>query len=207
MRPTRVAISGFSSNAGKTTLLCDLLRLNPGWEAIKISRGHYRSCGRSREACCLSPRLGEKPLILTDRADTFVAGKDTGRYWQAGASQVQWLICTSEQIEDGICAALERVRSQGVLIEGTSFLKYVRVDYSIMVASPLGEIKSSARSVLDRIDAIFIPGPRMCLDVMKGLRERLRKRGAALPRLPVFFDNDLEELSGEINRIHQTRRQ
>jgi hypothetical protein len=60
---------------------------------------------------------------------------------------------------------------------------------------------------LDRIDAIFIPGPRMCLDVMKGLRERLRKRGAALPRLPVFFDNDLEELSGEINRIHQTRRQ
>ena len=37
MTPTTVAISGFSSNAGKTTLACELLRAFPGWEAIKTS--------------------------------------------------------------------------------------------------------------------------------------------------------------------------
>lgn len=37
---TTVAIAGNSSEVGKTTLLCDLLREFPGWEAIKMTRGH-----------------------------------------------------------------------------------------------------------------------------------------------------------------------
>lgn len=40
---TKVAIAGVSSEVGKTTLLCELLRELPGWEAIKMTRGHYRS--------------------------------------------------------------------------------------------------------------------------------------------------------------------
>jgi uridine kinase len=44
--PTIVAVSGLSSNTGKTTLVCELLRRLPGWEAIKLTRGHYRSCGK-----------------------------------------------------------------------------------------------------------------------------------------------------------------
>jgi len=44
-KPTIVAVSGLSSNTGKTTLVCDLLLRLPGWEAIKLTRGHYRSCG------------------------------------------------------------------------------------------------------------------------------------------------------------------
>jgi uridine kinase len=36
---TKVAIAGVSSEAGKTTLLCELLREFPGWEAIKMTRG------------------------------------------------------------------------------------------------------------------------------------------------------------------------
>jgi len=44
VRPTIVAISGFSSNVGKTTLMCEVLEQLPGWEAIKLTRGHYRSC-------------------------------------------------------------------------------------------------------------------------------------------------------------------
>ena len=42
-RPTIVAISGFSSNVGKTTLMCELLHRLPGWEAIKVTRGHSHS--------------------------------------------------------------------------------------------------------------------------------------------------------------------
>src|SRR5260370_888361 len=49
-RPVIVAISGFSSEVGKTTLMCDLLRAFPGLEGIKVSRGHYRSCGMDPKA-------------------------------------------------------------------------------------------------------------------------------------------------------------
>ena len=47
-RPRVIAVGGFSSDTGKTTLICDLLRVFPGWEAIKTTRGHYRSCGKDQ---------------------------------------------------------------------------------------------------------------------------------------------------------------
>ena len=64
---TIVAVGGFSSNSGKTTLVCELLRAFPGWEAIKTTRGHYRSCGRDAHACCVSNLLGDERLILSGR--------------------------------------------------------------------------------------------------------------------------------------------
>src|ERR1051325_6657561 len=92
MRATIVSISGFSSEVGKTTTLCELLRLLPGWEAIKVTRGHYRSCGKDPQACCVSHLLSEEPVIRSGREQTYALGKDTGRYWEAGASNVHWLI-------------------------------------------------------------------------------------------------------------------
>lgn len=38
-RPLIVAVGGFTSEVGKTTLLCELLQAFPGWEAIKTTRG------------------------------------------------------------------------------------------------------------------------------------------------------------------------
>src|SRR5882724_13474403 len=63
MKCTKVAVAGVSSEVGKTTLLCELLREFPGWEAIKMTRGHYRSCGKDPHACCVSHLLGDEPLI------------------------------------------------------------------------------------------------------------------------------------------------
>ena len=64
----------------------------PGWEAIKTTRGHYRSCGKDPHACCVSHLLTEEPLVRSGRAETYEPGKDTGRYWDAGATNVHWLI-------------------------------------------------------------------------------------------------------------------
>jgi hypothetical protein len=47
--PKIVAVSGLSSNTGKTTLACELIQTASGWEAIKLTRGHYRSCGQRPE--------------------------------------------------------------------------------------------------------------------------------------------------------------
>ena len=61
---TIVSISGLSSEVGKTTLLCNLLRELPGWEAVKLTRGHYRSCGKDPQACCVSHLLSDEPVMI-----------------------------------------------------------------------------------------------------------------------------------------------
>jgi hypothetical protein len=157
---TIVAISGFSSNVGKTTLACDLLRRLRGWEAIKLTRGHYRSCGRDPAGCCVSDLLRDEPVIRSGRESNYQIGKDTGRFWDAGASNVHWVIVKDGQVEQGIKEALCRVKSNAVLIEGNSMLEYLAPDLAIMCARSEGaKVKSSARSALKQSDLIFLSAP------------------------------------------------
>ena len=206
MRATRVSISGFSSESGKTHILCELLRRNPGWEAIKITRGHYRSCGKNPEACCVSPMLGEKSLVLSDPGQTRVPGKDTGRYWAAGAGNVHWVIGVDAQIEEGIKNAIERVEGEGVFIEGGSFLKHVVADYSIMVASPdIKDIKSSAVRLLPKMNALIVNRAEPDASVAELICSRLIGRGATVGQVPIYFERDLSVVAAEIRHLHQGR--
>lgn len=180
-QPIVIGVGGFSSNVGKTTLLCELLKAFPGWEAIKTTRGHYRSCGKDPHACCVSHLLGEEPLVRSGRKETYDAGKDTARYWDAGASNVHWLIATDSQIEKGIKEALARVKSPGVLVEGNSFSQFVHTDYFVMVRQAgNGKMKTSARRIVDQASAIYVS------DV-----------GADIPSpagIPLFSQSDLTAL-------------
>lgn len=156
-RPIVVAVSGFSSNVGKTTLVCDLLRALPGWEAIKLTRGHYRSCGRDPESCCVSDLLSDEAVIRSGRGQNYEAGKDTGRFWDAGAANVHWVIATDDQVEPGISRALGRVEAEGVIVEGNSFLEYVSPDIAVMCArAEGGKLKGSARAALPRTDYLYL---------------------------------------------------
>jgi len=203
---TTVAIGGFSSEVGKTTLLCELLRALPGWEAIKLTRGHYRSCGKDPHACCVSHLLGDKPLIRSGRQETYAPGKDTGRYWDAGAANVHWVIVTDDQVEQGIRLALERIRAPGVLIEGNSFLKVVEVDFAVMVARPDGgKIKPSARRALKVCSALYLFD-----DVGDAAAARARfttwLQNAAdkdlLAALPLYTHAELPALIARIRALH-----
>jgi molybdopterin-guanine dinucleotide biosynthesis protein len=156
-QPTIVAVCGLSSNTGKTTLVCELLGRLPGWEAIKLTRGHYRSCGKDPQGCCVSDLLRDEPLIRSGRAANYEVGKDTGRFWDAGASNVHWVIVGEDQVEDGLKQALSRVNAAGVVVEGNSFLDYVAADFALMCArAGENKIKTSARRTLDKADALFL---------------------------------------------------
>ena len=156
-RPIVIGIGGYTSNVGKTTLLCELLRAFPGWEAIKTTRGHYRSCGKDPHACCVSHLLAAEPVVRSGREATYAFGKDTGRYWDSGAANVHWLIATDDQIEPGIREALSRVKAEGVLVEGNSFAEFVDVDLFVMVRrADDAKIKKSAKQVLPRADEIYV---------------------------------------------------
>jgi molybdopterin-guanine dinucleotide biosynthesis protein len=156
-RPRVVAVSGLSSNTGKTTLACELLARLPGWEAIKLTRGHYRSCGKDPSGCCVSDLLRDEPLIRSGREANYEFGKDTGRFWDAGAVNVHWVIVGEDQVEAGINEALSRVKTAAVIVEGNSFLEYIEPDFAIMCARA-GEntVKSSARRNLEKADALYL---------------------------------------------------
>jgi molybdopterin-guanine dinucleotide biosynthesis protein len=156
-RPFIVGVGGFTSNVGKTTLMCELLKAFPGWEAIKTTRGHYRSCGKDSEACCVSHLLANEPLIRSGRDETYELGKDTGRYWDAGAPNVHWLIATDNQIDQGIKEALSRVRSEGVFVEGNSFSQFIETDYFVMVKSAGSDsMKKSAKAAISKVQAVYL---------------------------------------------------
>jgi hypothetical protein len=149
--------------------------------------------------------LSEEPVIRSGREETFAPGKDTGRYWDAGASNVHWLIVTDEQVEQGIKRALNRVQAAGVFIEGTSFLKYVDVDFALMAARPVGgKIKPSARRVLAKTSAIYL--------FDDGHSETARDQFASwrqtspdvnlLSALPVCTSRDLPQVIAHIRAIH-----
>ncbi len=156
-RPTIVAVSGLSSNTGKTTLACELIERLPGWEAIKLTRGHYRSCGKDPSGCCVSDLLRDEPLLRSGREANYEQGKDTARFWDAGAANVHWVIVGEDQVAEGIDRALSRVQSEGVIVEGNSFLDHIDADFAIMCArAGENKLKTSARRTLDRADALYL---------------------------------------------------
>lgn len=201
---TTVAIGGFSSEVGKTTLVCEMLRHLPGWEAIKLTRGHYRSCGKDPHACCVSHLLGDEPLIRSGRRETYAPGKDTGRYWDAGASNVHWVIVTDAQVEQGIRLALERVRAPGVLIEGNSFLKFVEVDFAVMVARGDGDkLKPSARRALKVCSALYLSGDADSTTASEQFTARLQDTAEQdiLAALPLYTRAELPSLIARVRAL------
>jgi hypothetical protein len=202
---TLVAISGLSSEVGKTTLLCDLLREFPGWEAIKMTRGHYRSCGKDPHACCVSHLLSDAPVIRSGYEQTYACGKDTGRYWEAGASNVHWVIVTDGQVEQGIRLALDRVIAPGVLIEGNSFLRFIDVDFAVIVARGRdGKVKSSTRWAFQKASAFYLFDRDESLsasDNIIRLKQRLVHTGFD-QTLPVYTSKEFSHMVTRIRHIH-----
>jgi hypothetical protein len=185
--------------------MCDLLRAFPLWEAIKVTRGHYRSCGKDPNACCVSDLLSDEPVIRSGRQDNYAPGKDTGRYWEAGAANVHWVIVTDSQVEQGIKQAVERVSASGVFIEGNSILDFVQADFVLMVSRASGgTVKSSARRALAHSSGIYLSNV-----TEEGTDEREKfaiwrqKSGMdrVLAELPIYTRHDLPELIARVQKI------
>ena len=201
--PFIVAVSGLSSNTGKTTLVCELISQLPGWEAIKLTRGHYRSCGKDPSGCCVSDLLRDEPLIRSGRTENYEKGKDTGRFWDAGAADVHWVIVGEDQVEAGINSALAKVKSTGVIVEGNSFLDYVKADFAITCArAGENKLKTSARRTLAKADALYlstIDGSDRQAAVRQFETWRAGLSVDLTPdSLPVFTASDISELIDEI---------
>ncbi len=209
-RPGIVVVSGFSSNVGKTTLVCELLRRLRGWEAVKVTRGHSRSCGRDPEACCVSDLLRAEPVVRSGREANFEAGKDTGLFWEAGAANVHWVIVNDDRVEQGIQEAIARVKSEAVIIEGNSLLEFVTPDLAIMCArADGGTIKSSARAALKKSDVVYLSS--LNADGDRARREFTEWQSTLtidldFDNLPILTQEDLPQLVSLLAELNELPR-
>ena len=198
-----VGVGGLTSEVGKTTLLCDLLQMFPGWEAIKTTRGHYRSCGKDAHTCCVSHLLEDKAVIRSGREETYTPNKDTGRYWEAGAANVHWVIATDEQLADGIAAAIGRVKTHGVFVEGNSFSEFIKPDFFIMVArAGQPKIKATARKVLGSVSAFYVSDQSGSVvdDELRELSRKLKLKD--IPKFaPVFSSAEVAKLAACVKEL------
>jgi molybdopterin-guanine dinucleotide biosynthesis protein len=196
-----IGVGGLTSDVGKTTLVCDLLRAFTGWEAIKTTRGHYRSCGKDPEACCVSDLLGDEALVRSGRELTYLPHKDTGRYWEAGATNVHWVIGTDAQIESGVKEALARVTGPGVFVEGNSFTKTISPDFFIMVVRHDKVVsKATARQALARASAVFVSGEGGPTEKQE-VQAFLARMGKVDANAGVFSQCDFANLVEKIRRL------
>lgn len=168
-----IAVTGASSNAGKTHLAENLIRRlsarGHAVAALKITRTHVGHCPREADACGACDSLDAPFRIITDAARIDVPGKDTGRYVAAGARQVIWLLVEPPHTQEGVREALGRVAGGEVLVaEGNAFLDAARADIAFMALSARHGMKPSAAAILDRIDR-FVARPAD----MAALREEL----------------------------------
>ena len=182
--------------------MCDLLQAFPEWQAIRITRGHYGSCAKDPQACCVSHLLSNEPVIRSGRDQTYAPGMDTGRYWDAGAANVHWVIAPDDQMEQGLRDVLGRVSAPGVFIEGNSLTQYLKPTFMLMVARPDGgTMKSLARQALKQVSALYVYDANC-----DGVRARQRFHSwltdsemvKVIGSLPIFTREDLPELVAQI---------
>ena len=176
-----------------------LIKRLPGWEAIKLTRGHYRSCGKDPSGCCVSDLLRDEPLIRSGREANYEKGKDTGRFWEAGAANVHWVIVNEEQVAQGISEALSRVQSVGVIVEGNSFLEFIDSDFAVICArAGENKLKSSARRTLAKADVLYLStiddvDRETTIDRFEKWRAGLTV-GLDIERVPIFTRDDIPKL-------------
>jgi molybdopterin-guanine dinucleotide biosynthesis protein len=153
-----VSVCGAASNAGKTWLCEQILRglCADGRRtlALKVTRTHLGDCPRGVTGCGTCDSLEGAFEIVRDPARLDVRGKDTGRYCEAGADRVLWLLVHPLAVRAALLAVLAEVPGGSVLVaEGNSFRDYASADVSLLALSAGGGLKPSAEHVLDRVDA------------------------------------------------------
>lgn len=128
-----IVVSGEGSGIGKTHFAEGLLRQFKDWSALKVTVAKEGACPHER-GCGVCAKIQESFCIIKDEQIINEAGKDTRRLKDAGAKQVIWLKAKPEGLRDGLTGALAEFSDcSGVIIEGTSVLKFIKPDMNIHI--------------------------------------------------------------------------
>ena len=128
-----ITVSGAHSEIGKTAIAEILLNRLKNWSALKVTVIKDGPCPR-KISCGVCEKQSVPFSIVSNTRVINQKGKDTQRMASAGAKKVLWLKATPGGLKDGLKQALRRFRATpGVVIEGTSILKYLKPDFGIYI--------------------------------------------------------------------------
>jgi molybdopterin-guanine dinucleotide biosynthesis protein len=128
-----ITVSGAHSGIGKTTLVENILKGLKNWSALKITVAKDGPCPR-KISCGVCRKQNTAFSIISKIRTIEQKGKDTQRMKVAGAKEVLWLKARPSGLKDGLGRALKRFKDcEGVVIEGTSVLKYLKPDLGIFI--------------------------------------------------------------------------
>jgi len=154
-----VVVGGHSRKVGKTLVVAGIIRglRSLDWTAVKITP-HFHGFEplEKREAA----ETAERGFLLTEERDP-AAGRDTARYLAAGARRA-WLLRVQP---GGLPEALPALKqalgtARFLIIESNSILNLLKPAVAVFVlAKARPDIKSSARSLVRRADALVSVGP------------------------------------------------
>ncbi len=140
--PRIITVSGSHSGVGKTLLATLLIKILPGFAAIKISHADLMV------------------FVTDDLAEIMREGKDTRALKEAGAGEVILIRAGERDVSDALSLAFDMVYkagSPGVIIEGNAAARLLKPDISFFVTdTALSGIKPDAMSVLDKTDVVVL---------------------------------------------------
>ncbi len=128
-----ITVSGEHSGVGKTAVAEFLLGQLEGWAALKVTTIKDGPCPKKNPCGVCKDQNAPFSIISAPRI-IGRKGKDTHRMKAAGAKKVLWLKAKPSGLKEGLRKALERFNgSKGVIVEGTSVLKYLKPDLGIFI--------------------------------------------------------------------------
>jgi len=153
-----IVISGAYSSIGKTTIAEELLYGLSNWSALKVTVKKESKCPRGN-SCNICNKFEGDFDIVTNRKIINQKGTDTARLKDAGAKKVVWLKATLKGLKTGLKKALARLKdSNGIVIEGTSVLKYIKPDLTIYLNDNTAYLRTVAKEARRKSDIIINVG-------------------------------------------------
>ena len=150
-----ITVSGSASGAGKTSTVERLLDMLKGWSCLKVTVLHDGQCPTKRN-CGACAAIDSDFRIVSEKSVIEEKGKDTNRFKKKGAKKVLWLKAKPKGLEQGLRKALSMFKgAKGIIIEGTSVIKYIKPDFLIFVLRKGSNLKPSAKEILNKVDLIL----------------------------------------------------
>jgi hypothetical protein len=161
-----IVVGGHTRSIGKTQLVCDVIAAFPraNWIAGKITQYGHGVCAQNGENCDCAPSEHVCALDWETHRDT---GTDSARFLVAGARRSFWLRTKQGFLAEGmpfLRAALRESlgpaqNAPPLIVESNSLLQFLKPSLYFAVVDPAKEdFKDSARTALDRADAIVLRG-------------------------------------------------
>lgn len=149
-----ITVSGAHSSVGKTHVITRLLEELGDWSVLKVTVSRNGLCQKKRY-CGVCSSLTKSFSIITD--DKIISRKgDTARFKAQGAKQVIWLQAKPHGLRKGIKKALSKFKNpKGLIIEGTSVLRYIKPHLAIFIAGGDKRLRPAARLALKKADIVY----------------------------------------------------